>query len=289
MCIHNCHGARGDGLCSMDYYNDHPEAETLLQLQPHRQPGPPPSLPPPPPQLHLQPPATEELRITDDEFHVRKRIAILGAPGVGKTAVTIRCTEGHFVPDYFPTFEDSHAWVTTIDEILYEITIVDTDGQQGSSSLGLQYTIGVDGYILMFSVCDSYSFDFVKDLNCNLLRVLNVVNEKGTTEMPRILVGNQSDIVHRRQVDCDDAEAFANGQGIPYMETSACTGCNVNEILHSLIRIIDQNLRDSHNRLLVDSPPTPTNTPPLSLSPPPSPGLPSPTQDSPRFSSCAVQ
>ncbi|PXF42319.1 GTP-binding protein Rheb-like [Gracilariopsis chorda] len=179
-------------------------------------------------------------------FRVRKRIAVLGARAVGKSAVAIQCTDNRFEPEYMPTCEDAFLWTTTVDGTKYEVTIVDTDGQDEFPDFGEQYTIGVDGYILMFSLVDESSFHIIRRVHEKLLQTLVVLDPKGTAELPRILVGNQLDMAHTRRVSRQVAQEFADEHGIPYYETSAYTGENVNEVFATLLRIINTNLVNSH-------------------------------------------
>ncbi|CAN8069051.1 unnamed protein product [Agarophyton chilense] len=174
-------------------------------------------------------------------FCLRKRIAVLGARGVGKSAVVIQCTYGRFEPEYMPTCEDSFLWTTTVDGNRYEVTIVDADGQDEFPHFGHQYTIGVDGYILMFSVLHHGTFHIIKRVNEKLLDTLQVLNPKGTKELPRILVGNQIDDTKHRRVSREVAQRFADENDIPYYETSALTGENVQDVFVRLLRIMYAN------------------------------------------------
>ncbi len=45
-----------------------------------------------------------------------------------------------------------------------------------------------------------------------------------------MLVGNKSDLEHRRQVSFDEGQAFAREKGLKFMETSAKTANNVEEV-----------------------------------------------------------
>eukprot|EP00178_Gracilaria_changii_P000344 TRINITY_DN1041_c0_g3_i1.p1 TRINITY_DN1041_c0_g3~~TRINITY_DN1041_c0_g3_i1.p1 ORF type:complete len:258 (+),score=46.42 TRINITY_DN1041_c0_g3_i1:235-1008(+) len=174
-------------------------------------------------------------------FRLRKRIAVLGARAVGKSAVAIKCTSDRFEPEYMPTCEDSFLWTTVVDGSCYEVTIVDTDGQDEFPDFGQQYTIGTDGYILMFSVLSEHSFYIIKRVHEKLLDTLQVLNRKGTKELPRILVGNQVDDNHARCVSRKVAQDFADENAIPYYETSALTGENVTDVFNRLLRIIHAN------------------------------------------------
>ena len=48
------------------------------------------------------------------------------------------------------------------------------------------------------------------------------------------LVGNNADLVHRREVEEADGERFANQHRMTFMECSGLTGQNVNELLESI-------------------------------------------------------
>ena len=39
------------------------------------------------------------------------KLVVVGAGGVGKSALTIQLIQNHFVPEYDPTIEDSYRWV----------------------------------------------------------------------------------------------------------------------------------------------------------------------------------
>lgn len=197
-------------------------------------------------------------------FVIRKRIALLGGRGVGKSALTIQCAQNRFEADYMPTFEETYQWTPVIDGINYDVTIVDTDGQDETSFYGLQYTIGIDAYILVFSVRDYASFELLKGINDKLLDTLNVIEPD---EIPRILIGNQVDIAHEREVATVVAERFAAELNIPYFETSAMTRLNVNKAFMCILQIVDQNLRYPIPPIQPSITPPPPTPPPQSRQP----------------------
>ncbi|CDF40166.1 Rheb1 [Chondrus crispus] len=220
----------------MSVHAEHPTA---------RPPAPaPPALAPAPAPSDLLAPSTPD---PDDEpFYVFKRIAVLGARGVGKSALSIRVAQNRFEPNYMLTFQDMYQWRPVVNSVQYDVSILDTDGQDENSEFGMRYTTGVDAYVLVFSVRDESSYEVIKQVNEKLLVTLNVTERVGTSEVPRVLVGNQIDIAHQRQVPSQEAAKFASNEGIPYLETSAFTSQNVNEAFDSVLCMIQQNLRNSH-------------------------------------------
>jgi GTPase SAR1 family protein len=56
--------------------------------------------------------------------------------------------------------------------------------------------------------------------------------------VPMILVGNKSDLVDERAVPREVGKAMANHFGVPYIETSAKRGINVEETFEKVMRLI---------------------------------------------------
>lgn len=190
----------------------------------------------------------QHINLTEmDDHPIRKRIAVIGGHGVGKTALCRRCTRGTFEGGYSPTFEDMYRWRERIDGKYFDISILDTGGIDEYSMLGLHYTIGVDGYILVFSLRDLSTLHIIQLINSKLLHTLNALKHKGTSEIPRILVGNHCDDAVNPNVAAQ-AKQFAANYDIPYVETSACTGHNVPHIFMSIIRIIQFNIHAQHQK-----------------------------------------
>ena len=53
------------------------------------------------------------------------------------------------------------------------------------------------------------------------------------------LVGNKADLIEERRVQTEDAEVYAEENDLLFMETSAKTGMNVNELFEMIVRRID--------------------------------------------------
>lgn len=52
------------------------------------------------------------------------------------------------------------------------------------------------------------------------------------------LAGNKADLANSRAVECDEAQAYADENGLLFMETSAKTAKNVNEIFLAIGKMI---------------------------------------------------
>ena len=106
-------------------------------------------------------------------YHRRRRIAILGAAAVGKSSITSRFVYNTFSNEYLPTIEDEHHQVLHVDGKAYYLEILDTSGQDEFTDFGMHYTIGLHGYILLFSVNDRASFETIRKVNDKLLVTLS--------------------------------------------------------------------------------------------------------------------
>ena len=72
----------------------------------------------------------------------------------------------------------------------------------------------------MYDITDRESFDNVKQW-------LNEIDKYACENVNKLLVGNKSDLESKRQVDTEEAKAFADERGIPFLETSAKSSTNV--------------------------------------------------------------
>ena len=63
------------------------------------------------------------------------KLVIVGGGGVGKSALTIRLIQNHFIDEYDPTIEDSYRKQVTIDEETCLLDILDTAGQEEYSAM----------------------------------------------------------------------------------------------------------------------------------------------------------
>ncbi|CAH8519635.1 unnamed protein product [Schistosoma mattheei] len=58
------------------------------------------------------------------------KLVVVGAGGVGKSALTIQLIQNHFVEEYDPTIEDSYRKQMVIDGEICLLDILDTAGQE---------------------------------------------------------------------------------------------------------------------------------------------------------------
>merc|ERR1712070_842392 len=113
----------------------------------------------------------------------------------------------------------------TLDDATVKFEIWDTAGQERYKSLAPMYYRGAAAAVIVYDVTSSQSFDGAKAW----------VAELGEKDMVLALLGNKVDLAtEKRAVETAQAEAFARDKGLIFMETSAKTGVNVQEIFQAI-------------------------------------------------------
>lgn len=159
------------------------------------------------------------------------KLVVVGAGGVGKSALTIQLIQNHFVDEYDPTIEDSYRKQVVIDSETCLLDILDTAGQEEYSAMRDQYMRTGEGFLLVFAVNNAKSFEDISTYREQIKRV------KDAEEVPMVLVGNKCDL-QQWTVQMNDARELARQYGIPCVETSAKTRMGVDDAFYTLVREI---------------------------------------------------
>jgi len=159
------------------------------------------------------------------------KLVVVGAGGVGKSALTIQLIQNHFVDEYDPTIEDSYRKQVVIDGETCLLDILDTAGQEEYSAMRDQYMRTGEGFLLVFAVNNAKSFEDISQYREQIKRV------KDAEEVPMVLVGNKCDLP-TRNMDMAQAKDVAKSYSIPFIETSAKTRMGVDDAFYTLVREI---------------------------------------------------
>jgi len=159
------------------------------------------------------------------------KIVVLGAGSVGKSAITLRFIHGKFIEKYDPTIEDNYRHQIEVDGQSYILEILDTAGTEQFAQLRNLYIKNGMGFILVFSLASKSSYVEISELREQIVRV------KETTNVPMIVVGNKCDLEDARQISRKEAETFCRSMSVEYIESSAKTNINIDNVFHSLVRL----------------------------------------------------
>ncbi|KAF9581012.1 hypothetical protein BGW38_002124 [Lunasporangiospora selenospora] len=170
------------------------------------------------------------------------KVIMVGSGGVGKSALTLQFMYGDFVEEYDPTKADSYRKKIMLDNQECQIDILDTAGQEEYAAIRDNYYRSGEGFLCVFSLCEYESFLHTQEFKDQISRVLD------DDKIPFILVGNKADLSQLRKVSYDEASAKAAEWDCPYIETSAKTRHNVDEVYTFLMRKIQQRKESAKDR-----------------------------------------
>ncbi|CAE1303691.1 RAP1A [Acanthosepion pharaonis] len=162
------------------------------------------------------------------------KLVVLGSGGVGKSALTVQFVQGIFVEKYDPTIEDSYRKQVEVDGQQCMLEILDTAGTEQFTAMRDLYMKNGQGFLLVYSITAQSTFNDLQDLREQILRV------KDTNDVPMLLVGNKCDLEDERVVGKDQGTNLARQFNCGFLETSAKSKINVNEIFHDLVRLINK-------------------------------------------------
>ncbi|XP_026015019.1 ras-related protein Rap-2a-like isoform X1 [Astatotilapia calliptera] len=181
------------------------------------------------------------------------KVVVLGSGGVGKSALTVQFVTGTFIEKYDPTIEDFYRKEIEVDSSPSVLEILDTAGTEQFASMRDLYIRNGQGFILVYSLVNQQSFQDIKPMRDQIIRVKRVVVVVGgwTLSMPSgyyldryqqvpvVLVGNKVDLEDEREVSPSEGQALAEDWGCPFMETSAKSKTMVDELFAEIVRQMD--------------------------------------------------
>ncbi|KAM4036773.1 ras-related protein Rab-27A isoform 2-T6 [Anomaloglossus baeobatrachus] len=192
----------------------------------------------------------------DGDYDYLIKFLALGDSGVGKTSFLYQYTDGKFNSKFITTvgidFREKRVVYRSNgpDGIAgrgqrVHLQLWDTAGQERFRSLTTAFFRDAMGFLLLFDLTNEQSF-------LNARNWISQLQIHAYCENPDIVMcGNKSDLEDQRAVKEEEAKEFAEKYGIPYFETSAADGTNVNKAVDTLLDLImkrmERNLGQNKN------------------------------------------
>jgi len=182
------------------------------------------------------------------------KMVLLGESAVGKSSLVLRFVKGQFHEYQESTIGAAFLTQTVcVDDTTVKLELWDTAGQERYHSLAPMYYRGAQAAIVVYDITNADTFSRAKVWVKELQR-------QAAPNIVIALAGNKADLAQKRQIEIQDAQTYAEENGLIFMETSAKTAMNVNDIFMAIAKKLpknpeQQNPRGGDRPITVNQPP----------------------------------
>ncbi|XP_054469498.1 ras-related protein Rab-27A isoform X1 [Anoplopoma fimbria] len=181
--------------------------------------------------------------MSDGDYDYLIKFLALGDSGVGKTSFLYQYTDCKFNSKFITTvgidfrekrvvYKSTNPDGSSGKGQKIHMQLWDTAGQERFRSLTTAFFRDAMGFLLLFDLTNEQSF-------LNVRNWMSQLQIHAYCESPDVvLCGNKCDLSDQRAVSEEEARELADKYGIPYFETSAANGQNVNQAVDVLLDLI---------------------------------------------------
>ncbi|KAG6433242.1 hypothetical protein SASPL_104850 [Salvia splendens] len=170
----------------------------------------------------------------DHEYDYLFKIVLIGDSGVGKSNILSRFTRNEFCLESKSTIGVEFATRTLqVEGKTVKAQIWDTAGQERYRAITSAYYRGAVGALVVYDLTKRQTFE-------NVQRWLRELRDHADSNIVIMLAGNKSDLNHLRVVNENDAQVFAEKEGLSFLETSALEAHNVEKAFQTILLDIYQ-------------------------------------------------
>ena len=168
----------------------------------------------------------------DESYEIMVKVVLVGDSGVGKTNIMSKYLKNQFR-------EDSKATVGvefgskqfSVEGHQIKAQIWDTAGQDRYKAITSAYYKGAKGAFIVYDITRKNTFETVN-------KWVSDITAAADKKITLILIGNKNDLEDQRQVTKEVGEEKAKELGLAFMETSACSGENLDKAFQMMINEI---------------------------------------------------
>ena len=166
------------------------------------------------------------------------KMILLGDSAVGKTSLLTRFMKDEFEDNPDATIGAAYAARTVqLDGAEVKFEIWDTAGGERFRSTTRLYYRGAKAALVIYDICCHNSLEVAK----SWVEELQTGESQTDPNIVIVFCGNKSDLASKRAVDVEEAQAYAEDNGLLFMETSAKSGANVNQLFTAVARKLAKN------------------------------------------------
>ncbi|KAJ6227004.1 ras and ef-hand domain-containing protein [Anaeramoeba flamelloides] len=176
--------------------------------------------------------------IIEQTSNLTVKILIIGDSVVGKTCLLLRFSKNNFKSETVYTI-GVHFMDRTMEVSgqLVKIQGWDTAGQERFRTITRAFYRGSHGVMIVYDVTSRKSFENVE------YWIQNLKENTAVSDLSILLMGNKIDLEEERVVSTEEGENLAKQHNIPFFETSAKTGENVEKCF---LLLTEQSLKKKH-------------------------------------------
>ncbi|MCO5608174.1 hypothetical protein L7F22_062380 [Adiantum nelumboides] len=192
---------------------------------------------------------------TSGTITMQAKLVLLGDMGAGKSSLVLRFVKGQFFDFQESTIGAAFfSQTVAVNDATVKFEIWDTAGQERYHSLAPMYYRGAVAAIIVYDITNSDSFTRAK-------KWVQELQTQGNANLVMALAGNKSDLAAKRKVEAEEAQKYAEENGLFFMETSAKSAQNVNELFYEIAKKLPraQPVQPSSGMSLIDRPADRTN------------------------------
>ena len=172
-------------------------------------------------------------------FHYLLKYVIIGDSGVGKSNILLQYINEKFSDDFKATVGvEFGAKNIEINSRIYRIQIWDTAGQENFRSIARAYYKNSICACIVYDITNRNSFNSVQSW-------IDDCTKQAPKSILLLLIGNKNDLNDKREVQYEEGAEFAKKRNMIFLETSAKTGNNIDNIFERSVKQIDQNILDN--------------------------------------------
>ena len=188
--------------------------------------------------------------MAEEEYDHIFKVLLLGNSDVGKSSLILRYVDQVWSDTFVPTIGvDFKVKTLEIDNKQIKMQIWDTAGQERFRNVISSYFRGSHGILLIYDITNRDSFK-------NLENWLIEIEKNASQNVLKILIGNKNDLVNDREIQSEEGQAFANRNGMEFIETSAKMNTNVTEAFEALAKLMMKFNSENKNVLNKNEPKT---------------------------------
>ncbi|CAK9185663.1 unnamed protein product [Ilex paraguariensis] len=161
---------------------------------------------------------------------IQAKLVLVGDMGTGKTSLVLRFVKGKFFDLQEPTIGAAFfTQILSLSEATVKFDIWDTAGQERYHSLAPMYYRGAASAIVVYDITSRDTFVRAK-------KWVQELKRQGNPNLVMALVANKSDLESKREVDIQEGEQLSLEHGMFFIETSAKTALNINELFYEIAK-----------------------------------------------------